>query len=281
MRSLLPAFLLAVSLASAAAAANEPPIVTFRALVTDTAGVTRRWETYPLAAAYPDRYVDLVGTADLEILLKSHPALKFTDLAPKGLKCSEIPVGLGPLEYPPPEGTTPGTDAARQLQLVVFITSSTVKELSVSPVGVARPLPQPDAPTGPSSDPLDMVRRSAADHLGVRVEAVNLETYGEFDFNGDRATEMVLVAHAADVNRPGGGRSLLMVASRGQFSLPMYTVELTPGSRVMGVGDLNGDAAPEIVIKTGDSARDFGVEIHSWRGRGFERVFERRSYGCY
>lgn len=278
-RFLLSASLLA--LAASARAANEPAIVTFRALVTDTAGVTRRWETYPLAAAYPDRYIDLAGAPELETLLKSHPALKFTDLSPKGLKCSEVPVGLGPIEFPPVEGTTPGVAPSRDLRLVVYITSSAVLELNVSPVGIPRPLPQADTPSGPSSDPLDTVRRSAATQLGASVEGVTLETYGEFDFNGDGPREMVIVAHIADPQRSGIRRSLLMVATKVQFSLPIYTVGLPPGSRVMGVGDLNGDALPEIVMKTGDSSRDFGMEIHTWKAGRFQRVFERRSYGCY
>jgi hypothetical protein len=278
-------FVLFAGLVSALAlpvlAASEPPIVTFQALVTDSAGVTRRLETYPLLAAYPDRYIDLAGAPEIEALLKSHPALKFEELSPRGLKCSEIPVGLGPVQTAPLEGTTPGIDAPRQLQLAVFITSAPVKTFTASPVGVARPLPRPGEPSGPSSDPLDTIRRTAADRLGGPPERINLESYGDFDFNGDHVPETVLVAHVPAAGRPEDSPSFLMIAPKGQFSLPMYSVDLAPGSKVMGVGDINGDGVPEIVVKTSPSARDFGIEIHAWRDSGMQRVFERRSYGCY
>lgn len=278
---LLAALLSTLGFVAPAAAAHEPPIVTFQAVVTDSAGVTRRLETYPLVAAYPDSYIDLAGTPELATLLSSHPALKFVELAPKGLKCSEIPVGLGPIETPPHEGTTPGQDAPRELTLAVYVTSSPVRTFTVSPVGIPRPLPAVNTPTGPSADPLDTVRRSAADRLGGRAEQVNLASYGDFDFNGDRVPESVLVANMVDPVRSDQSRSVVMVVSKGQFSLPLYYIDLAQGSKVMGVGDINGDARPEIVVKTGASPRDFGIEIHSWRGTGLERVFERRSYGCY
>lgn len=286
-RRLILCAVVLLGLTVAAQAANEPPVVAFQAKIPDSSGLSQRQETFPLVAIFPDRFVDLADMPGAPNLLKTHPGMKFTDIAPTGDVCGRIPVGLGPVEgapAPPPggePGALPPPPAAPDYFMVVFSTAGTAIHVVTTPTGVPRPLPDANAPTRPATDPLDAVRQAAADQLRGTSDQVALQSYGTFDFNDDKQPEIVLLATLNGA--PAGSPQLLIVATQSAFTFPIYSAQLERGSQVMGVGDVNGDGSPEIYIKTAEGTRDFGLEVYAWnwRGQTIERVFQRRSYGCF
>lgn len=257
-----------VALPSPANAANEPPIVAFEALVDDNVLFTRRRETYPLVAAYRDKLVDLATVPKIGTLLKAYPGTAALSVEKQGGVCTQIPILAGPSDWTTEPSSFSGQNAPRKLSLVVLSTGG----IAVSRDGLGVPAADDDV--------FSLVRQVLADRFGGEPRIIALQRYGDWDYNRDGVPETVIVGSA-----PGGaegvGKSALVLANERALTLPVYIYDLPENAEFMGVADLDGDRRPEMIVRTSQGGRDFGVEIHAWKGRNILKVFERRSYGCF